>query len=133
MTDGVRKRPLYTNVALWLVLGTLAWLTFDLMNRPERVAEIPYDEFVAAVDKGDVAEVTLQGPTIRGHYWDGRVFRSQAPDLALLKRLSDQGVQISTNPAEASPRYFQFALRSALFLVVIAVWMLFKRMKKPVG
>ena len=60
------------NVALWLVLGLMVLVLFNLVNRQEtRDPEIIFSEFLTAVDKDNVADVTLQGPNIRGHYQDG--------------------------------------------------------------
>ena len=55
------------NVALWLVLGLMVLLLFNLLNRQEaRDPEIIFSEFLTAVEKGEVSEVTIQGPNIRG-------------------------------------------------------------------
>jgi len=42
------------NVALWLVLGLMFLLLFNLSNKKQpKPPEIPYSEFVAAIDKGE--------------------------------------------------------------------------------
>ena len=58
------------------------------------VDSITYSEFVAAVEKSDISDVTIQGSSITGHDKDGRAFSTYAPDdPGLVQRLHAKGVR----------------------------------------
>ncbi|MFQ5542703.1 MAG: ATP-dependent metallopeptidase FtsH/Yme1/Tma family protein, partial [Candidatus Binatia bacterium] len=55
------------NLALWLVLGLMFLLLFSVFTRQHgREPEVVFSDFWAAVDKGDISEVTIQGQNIHG-------------------------------------------------------------------
>ena len=50
------------SIALWLVLGLMFLLLFNIFSRQQtREPEIIFSDFLNQVEKGDVAEVTIQG------------------------------------------------------------------------
>ncbi len=123
------------NLALWLVLGLMVLLLFNLLNRQEsRDPEIIFSEFVSAVERSDVAEVTIQGPNIRGHYQNGKGFKTFAPeDPNLVKLLRDKGVKIAAKPEDGEPWYMLFLIQWAPMLALIAVWIFFMRQMQVGG
>ncbi len=123
------------NVALWLVLGLMVLLLFNLLNRQEaRDPEVIFSEFLTAVEKGDVSEVTIQGPNIHGHYLNGKGFKSFAPeDPNLVKLLRDKGVKIAAKPEDGEPWYMLFLIQWAPMLALIAVWIFFMRQMQVGG
>ena len=123
------------NVALWLVLGLMVLLLFNLLNRQEaRDPDIIFSEFLTAVEKGDVQEVTIQGPNIRGHYLNGKGFKTFAPeDPNLVKLLRDKGVKIAAKPEDGEPWYMLFLIQWAPMLALIAVWIFFMRQMQVGG
>jgi cell division protease FtsH len=123
------------NVALWLVLGLMVLLLFNLLNRQEaRDPEIIFSEFLTSVEKGEVSEVTIQGPNIRGHYQSGKGFKTFAPeDPNLVKLLRDKGVKIAAKPEDGEPWYMLFLIQWAPMLALIAVWIFFMRQMQVGG
>jgi cell division protease FtsH len=123
------------NVALWLVLGLMVLLLFNLLNRQEaRDPEIIFSEFLTSVEKGEVSEVTIQGPNIRGHYQGGKGFKTFAPeDPNLVKLLRDKGVKIAAKPEDGEPWYMLFLIQWAPMLALIAVWIFFMRQMQVGG
>jgi cell division protease FtsH len=123
------------NVALWLVLGLMFLLLFNLSNRKEpKPPEVSYSEFVAAVEKGEVSEVTIQGQNVRGRYQGGERFKTYAPeDPSLLKRLERKAVKVIAKPEEGDPWYIMAFINWFPMLLLIGVWIFFMRQMQVGG
>ena len=76
------------NLALWLVLGLMFLLLFNLLNRQQvRESEVVFSDFFSAVEKGEVSEVLIQGRTIHGKFRNEERFKTFAADDPDLMRL----------------------------------------------
>jgi cell division protease FtsH len=117
------------NVALWLVMGLLFLLLFNVFSRQQaKEPEVIFSDFMAAVDKGEVAQVTMQGQNIRGRYTSGERFKTFAPqDPELVKLLREKGVKIEARPEEGEPWYVILFVQWFPMLLLIAVWIFFMR------
>ena len=117
------------NVALWLVLGLMFLLLFNLFNKQQvKEPEVVFSDFMVAAEKGDVAEVTIQGHNIRGKYHNGERFKSYAPeDPDLVKVLRDKGVKIAAKPEDGDPWYVVLFVQWFPMLLLIGVWIFFMR------
>jgi len=88
--------PFYKNLALWMVIGLIVILLFNLFqaNQSPR-GEIVFSDFLKKVESGEVREVTLRGNSVTGRLSDGSSFRSFTADYPdLVKTLRDRGVKI---------------------------------------
>jgi len=123
------------NVALWLVLGLMFLLLFNLFNKQQaKEPDIIFSDFVAAAEKGDVTEVTIQGRNIRGKYHSGERFKTFAPeDPDLVKLLRDKGVKIAAKPEEGDPWYVVLFVQWFPMLLLIGVWIFFMRQMQVGG
>ncbi len=123
------------NVALWLVLGLMFLLLFNLFNKQQvREPEVVFSDFVASAEKGDVSEVTIQGNNIRGKYQDGGRFKTYAPeDPELVKLLREKGVKIAAKPEEGEPWYVVLLVQWFPMLLLIGVWIFFMRQMQVGG
>ncbi len=123
------------NVALWMVLGLMVLVLVNLVSRTEnRDPDIIFSEFITAVEKGDVSDVMIQGPNIRGRYQNGKGFKTFAPeDPNLVKLLRDKGVKIAAKPEDGEPWYMLFLIQWAPMLALIAVWIFFMRQMQVGG
>ncbi len=123
------------NVALWLVLGLMFLLLFNLFNKQQaKEPDIIFSDFVAAAEKGDVTEVTIQGSNIRGKYHNGERFKTFAPeDPGLVKLLRDKGVKIAAKPEEGDPWYVVLFVQWFPMLLLIGVWIFFMRQMQVGG
>jgi cell division protease FtsH len=123
------------NVALWLVLGLMFLLLFNLFNKQQsKEPEVVFSDFVAAAEKGDVTEVTIQGQNIRGKYHNGERFKTFAPeDPELVKLLRDKGVKIAAKPEEGDPWYVVLFVQWFPMLLLIGVWIFFMRQMQVGG
>ena len=126
------------NLALWVIIGLLLVALFNLFQQPSnRAGEvgIPFSDFLAEVQSGQVREVTIQGNSISGVYADGRGFTTYAPDDPnLVERLTKRGVVIKALPSEdGTPSLFQILISWFPMLLLIGVWIFFMRQMQSGG
>jgi cell division protease FtsH len=110
-------------------------LLFNLFNKQQaREPDIIFSEFVAALDKGDVTEVTIQGHNIKGKFHNGERFKTFAPeDPELIKLLRAKGVKITAKPEDSDPWYITILLQWFPMLLLIGVWIFFMRQMQVGG
>ncbi len=117
------------NIALWLVLVLMFVALYTVFNRQQtREPEIIFSDFISALEKGDVTEVTLQGRSIKGKFHSGERFKTFAPeDPDLIKMLRDKGIKITAKPEEGDPWYVVLFVQWFPMLLLIGVWIFFMR------
>jgi cell division protease FtsH len=126
--------PFYKNLALWMVIGLIVILLFNLFqaNQSPR-GEIVFSEFLKRVEGGDVREVTLRGNGVTGRFGDNTTFRTytaEYPDL--VKSLRDKGVRIEVKPPDNNP-WYAILLQWVPMLLFIGVWIFFMRQMQGGG
>jgi cell division protease FtsH len=123
------------NLALWLVLGLMFLLLFQIFNKqPGQEPERDYSEFSEALDKGDISEVLIQGNVIRGRFQSGERFSTYDPgDTQLITRLREKGVKIQAKPEEGEPWYVVLLVQWFPMLLLIGVWIFFMRQMQVGG
>jgi cell division protease FtsH len=126
------------NLALWVIIGLLLIAVFNLFQSPNSggpQSRVAFSEFLGNVQGGKVADVTIQGQNIQGHYSDGRAFSTYAPnDPNLVDKLTKQGVRISALPPEEStPSLLGVLLSWFPILLLIGVWIFFMRQMQSGG
>jgi cell division protease FtsH len=123
------------NVALWLVLGLMILLLFNLLTRQQpKLQDIAFSDFVAAVDKGEVTEVEMEGQSIHGKFHNQERFKSYAPnDPDLIKLLRSKDVKISAKPEAGDPWYVVAFVQWFPVLLLIGVWIFFMRQMQVGG
>ncbi|MDD5100806.1 MAG: ATP-dependent zinc metalloprotease FtsH, partial [Syntrophales bacterium] len=127
--------PLQKNIALWLVISLVFVMIYHLFNQPKSAqTEIIYSDFLSNVDKGQVAEVTIQGENISGRLTSGTSFKTYAPkDAGAIALLKEKGVRISAKPADDSPWYMTLLVSWLPMLLLIGVWIFFMRQMQGGG
>ena len=123
------------NLALWLVLGLMFLLLFNIFTRQHgKEPEIAFSDFWLAIEKGDVQEVTIQGKSIQGKYQSGERFKTFAPDDPdLVKMLRDRKIRIAAKPEEESSWYMVLLVNWFPMLLLIGVWIFFMRQMQVGG
>jgi cell division protease FtsH len=123
------------NLALWLVLGLMFLVLFNLFTRQHtREPEVIFSDFWAAVERGDVQEVTIQGHQIHGKYQSGERFHTYSPsDPDLVKTLREKNIRIAAKPEDDSPWYFVLLVNWFPMLLLIGVWIFFMRQMQVGG
>ena len=81
------------NLLIGIAIGFGISFFFMLMANPTThlgSPEMAYSQFIADVDDGKIAEVTLQGSKIVGRFKTGQTFQTLAPHSLLLPALTDR-------------------------------------------
>ncbi|HEX9568913.1 MAG TPA: ATP-dependent zinc metalloprotease FtsH, partial [Rhodospirillales bacterium] len=125
-------------MALWIVIALLVFALFNLFQGTSQRGSqttLAFSDFLAAVESGDIRDVTIQGPGITGHYRDGRNFSTFAPnDPNLVPTLTKHGVRISALPYDNdTPTLFSILISWFPMLLLIGVWIFFMRQMQSGG
>ncbi|PTV93866.1 membrane protease FtsH catalytic subunit [Rhodobacter aestuarii] len=116
------------NLAFWALLFVLILVLFNLLGNgqgPLNSKQVSYSEFIAAVDKGEVKSVQLDGEDVRYQDSDGENFATVKPESdEIAEHLIAKGVSVDVVKQEQS------GLMSILgvwlpFLVMIGLWIFF--------
>lgn len=116
----------YKNLALILLFVMMAVLMLHFLNPPKPAAvETTFTDFLDKVDAGEVYEVTIQGPELRGTYTTGKSFKlvlpPEYPDL--VRDLRAKKVKIKSELVKESG-WYNFLVVWAPF-ILMAVWFIF--------
>lgn len=132
---GKNLSPFYKNLALWLVISLMMVLLFNLFNQPRTSQEkVIFSEFLAALERGEVKEVTIQGPNLYGRYANRKEFKTYAPNYPdLIKALKEKDVKISAKPEDDSPWYMTLVVSWFPMLLLIGFWIFFMRQMQAGG
>jgi cell division protease FtsH len=126
------------NLALWIVIGLLLVALFNLFQTSSTrgpQSTLAFSDFLNDVSRNQVADVTIQGNTISGHFTDGRAFSTYAPnDPGLVNRLVTKGVRITAAPVDDNvPSLFGVLISWFPMLLLIGVWIFFMRQMQGGG
>jgi cell division protease FtsH len=123
------------NLALWLVLGLMVVLLFNMFQAQQvRDQELSYSEFVKQVGEGKVESVTLQGDILRGRLEGEKEFRTYAPpqhdtaELILAKE-----IPFTVRPEAQEPWYIEMMVQWFPMLLLVGVWIFFMRQMQGGG
>ncbi len=115
------------NIAFWVVLLLLVLALFQMFNSGGTVATqtIPYSDFIAQVQAGDVKAVELDGEKVRITTKDGTQLMTIRPaGEQVTEKLLEKGVIIQARPQEQSS-LLNILLSYLPFLLLIGVWVYF--------
>ncbi len=123
------------NLALWLVLALIILFVINILNRPRgREHDVIFSDFIAAVDRDEIQEVTIQGHNIQGKYRNGDPFKTFAPnDPELVKTLREKKIKMAAKPEEESPWYMVLLVNWLPMLLLVGVWIFFMRQMQVGG
>jgi cell division protease FtsH len=122
-------------MAIGLGVALVVFMLFTVISKQSRgEPEIIFSEFNAAVERGDVGEVVIQGNNIQGKYKNGELFRTfTADDPHLVRSLRGKDVKITAKPDDDSPWYMLLLLNWFPMLLLIGVWIFFMRQMQAGG
>jgi cell division protease FtsH len=126
--------PFYKNLALWMVIGLIVILLFQLFQQNQSPrGEIVFSDFLKKVESGEVREVTLKGNNVSGRLSDGSSFRTFTADYPdLVRSLKDRGVKIDVKPPDTNS-WLAIVLQWIPMLLFIGVWIFFMRQMQGGG
>jgi len=134
MQARVPMNQFYKNLVLWMVIGLIVILLFNLFqaNAPAK-EEIVFSDFLKKVEVGEVREVTIRGNAVSGRLSDGSAFRTYTVDYPdFVKVLRDRGVRIIVKPPDNNP-WYAMLLQWIPMLLFIGVWIFFMRQMQGGG
>jgi len=126
----------YKNLSLWLVIGLVMVFLFNLFNTPQTSSqELPYSDFLAFVEKGQVTKVLIDKDKIQGTFTNNSPFVTVMPanDPDLIKELRAKGVVIQVKAHEEAPWYLTVLISWFPMLLLIGVWIFFMRQMQGGG
>ena len=117
------------NIILWVVIAVVLMSVFNNFgNRKPTDSSMSYSQFIAAVNEGQIKQVTIDGPTIRGVLGAGEKFATYSPgDPHLVDDLLKNHVEIKAQPPESQSLLMQIFISWFPMLLLIAVWIFFMR------
>jgi cell division protease FtsH len=125
----------YKNIFVWLLIGVMMILLFNLLNAPKKTEqEMIFSEFMTRLEAGEIEEVTIKGNVISGQLKDGKKFKTytaEYPDL--VKTLRSNNVRITAKPEEQNPWYWNFFFSWGPIILLIAIWIFFMRQMQTGG
>ena len=115
------------NIAIWVVLLRRVLALFQMFNSGSGVSTqtVPYSDFIALVNAGDVKAVELDGEKVRITGKDGTQYLTIRPaGEQVTDKLLDKGVIIQARPQEQSS-LLTIIISYLPFLLLIGVWIYF--------
>ena len=93
-----------------------------------------YSQFIAAVNEGQIKQVNIDGPVIKGMLSSGEKFTTYSPeDPHLVDDLLKNHVEIKAQPPEQQSLLMQIFISWFPMLLLIAVWIFFMRQMQGGG
>ena len=125
----------YKNLALWLVMGLVLILLFNLFNAPKsQIKKLIFSDFIVEVQRGNVAEVTIEGNNIHGIFQDNSRFKTYAPsDPDLINIMRDNNVRIEAKPLDENSWFTNLFISWFPLILIIAIWIYLMRQMQGGG
>ncbi|MGO9817744.1 MAG: ATP-dependent zinc metalloprotease FtsH [Acidocella sp.] len=125
------------NIALWVVVALVLVVLFNVLQpsgQQGNTSQIAYSSFLAEVNNGQVAKVTITGQDIAGTTKDGNSFETYAPeDPNLVSKLVSSGVNVTAKPEDSGNPYVRMLISWLPILVMIGAWIFFMRQMQGGG
>ncbi|MBL6622883.1 MAG: ATP-dependent zinc metalloprotease FtsH [Alphaproteobacteria bacterium] len=126
------------NIAIWLIIGAALMALFNMFqggSQTQPAAQIAYSDFVSRARSGNITEVMIEGPNLKGLTRDGSLVASYKPEGAdLVSALEGSDVRIDARPDESNmPGLFSLLLSWFPMLLFIGVWIFFMRQMQGGG
>ena len=124
------------NLILWGVIAMVLVLVFQSFGTPsQRIAPVPYSQFLSYVEDGSVEEVVFDGDAIhavrRGEQFI--TYNPETDNTALIGTLAEHNVLIEASPPQQQSFLLQLFISSFPILLLIAVWVYFMRQMQGGG
>jgi cell division protease FtsH len=135
MANNDRNVNLFKSLFIWLLIGMLMILLFNLLNPPRKDQEsIKFSEFLQMVEDGQIQEVTIKENDIDGRTKEQKRFKTYATDYPeLVPMLRSKGVEITAQPPDQSPWYVNFFFSWGPIIFLVLVWVFFMRQMQGGG
>jgi cell division protease FtsH len=135
MKKDSKNISMFRSVFIWLLIGMVMILLFNLLNAPKKVEEeMKFSEFLGKLEAGQVSEVVIKENDITGRLKDGKKFSTYAADYPdLVPMLREKGVEITAQPPDKNPWYVNFFFSWGPIIFLVLVWVFFMRQMQSGG
>lgn len=127
----------YRSLFIWLLIGIMIILLFNLLNTPKKTQEeIIFSEFTTKLEEGQIDEVTIKESErlLTGRLKDGTKFKAYFPeDPEVYKSLRALKVKTIVKPADQNPWYVNFFFTWGPIIFIAVVWIFFMRQMQSGG
>jgi cell division protease FtsH len=125
----------YRSLFIWLLIGLMVILLFNLLNAPKKTAEeMIFSDFLTKLDAGQVDEVTIKENAITGRLKDGVKFKTYYADYPdLVKVLRTKEVKITVKPPDQNPWYVNLFFTWGPIIFIAVIWIFFMRQMQSGG
>ena len=120
----------FKNAVLWLIILGVLILIFSNISDRNKPTAMKYSDFVAAVNAGQIKQVTIDGLNISGEKTNGSQFetvRPQVEDTELMPSLNKQNVVVEGTAPQRQGILMQLLIASFPVLLIILLFMFFMR------
>ncbi|MEE9570572.1 MAG: ATP-dependent zinc metalloprotease FtsH [Gammaproteobacteria bacterium] len=124
------------NIILWVVIAVVLVTVFQNFGTPnQRIATVPYSQFLSYVDDGSVEEVVFDGDAIHAVRLGEQfiTYNPETDNTALIGTLHEHNVIIQASPPKQQSFLLQLFISSFPILLLIAVWVYFMRQMQGGG
>ena len=124
------------NIILWVVIAVVLVTVFQNFGTPnQRIATVPYSQFLSYVDDGSVEEVVFEGDAIHAVRLGEQfiTYNPETDNTALIGTLHEHNVIIQASPPQQQSFLLQLFISSFPILLLIAVWVYFMRQMQGGG
>lgn len=123
------------NLMLWAVISLAMVVLFTMFSQPQLQQQpIAYSDFIAQVDRGEIAEARIQGDSISGKTVNGTAYQTFAPnDPGLVEHMLERNVLIKAEPPEEPPLLMSLLISWFPMLLLLGVWIFFMRQMQGGG
>jgi len=130
------NQQFYKNMALWVVILVMILLLVTMLRQTQTEdPPVPYSEFLAKIETGEIESVEIEEGNISGRFTNGGDFRTFAPVVTddLLNRLHAQNIKIEARPKEEGSFWRQILIMWFPLVLFIGLWLFFIRQMQSGG
>ena len=125
------------NIIFWVVMVATALLLWAVVksNTGERPAELTFSQFTTDVSKGDIKNVTIEGPEVTGQRKDNSKFKTTIPSNYpdLYKDLIDKGVSVVIKDNSGNSWLSWIGNGLLPLIILVGFWIFFMRQMQSGG
>jgi len=121
---------------LWLIIALVTVALFNIFSNtpPTASKELVYSDLIAAVEKGEISEVTIEGNNLKAKFNSGETVKTFAPnDPEMIKILKEKGVKINAVPPARNSWVTEILISWLPMIIFFGVWIFFMRQMQGGG
>ncbi|TAN41425.1 MAG: ATP-dependent metallopeptidase FtsH/Yme1/Tma family protein [Nitrospirae bacterium] len=125
----------YRSIFIWLLIGVMIILLFNLLNAPKKTQEeVIFSDFMTKLEENQVDEVSIKENAISGRFKDGAKFKTyfaEYPDL--VKTMRTHNVKVTVKPPDQNPWYVNLFFTWGPIIFIAVIWIFFMRQMQAGG